>query len=434
MDLKIYLDLLWRRRWVIVLTLVVTLAIAVVGTLLATPQYRSSVLVRVATTTSGQAEWSDTVYAGRLMNTYVEIITSRPTEDQLGIVFGYEEPPVIDVEILSNTELMSITVEDTNPVRAAEAANYLAGLLVDETLTVREFRGNPAFVVEPAAVPDSPSSPNTILNLALGAFAGIAAGLGLAFFFENIDQTLQTNQEIEQLVTTPTLAKIPSVWKWTQDGKAFMNGSSPEGEAFRRLRTNILSLQKRAPLKALMVASAEPNEGKSTTTVNLAYSIAQSGNSVLVVDGDMRRPKMHDVFHLPNEAGLTDVLERGVPAEDVIQETSVPGISLLASGNSDDSPAELLTRPRMAEFLEEVREAYDFVLLDTPALIAVADASIIAPVVDGVLFVVTRTQSQENLVREAWQELEIVNANMVGLVINKSESARRTSRYSYYRN
>lgn len=219
------------------------------------------------------------------------------------------------------------------------------------------------------------------------------------------------------------------------------NGASPEAtlitlrepgsaaaEAYRTLRTNILFSSLDRPLHTLLVTSTAPDEGKSTTLANLAVTMAQAEQRVLVVDCDLRRPSLHTIFGVRNEQGLTSaILEQGegpLPA----QESGVPGLSILTSGPLPPRPADLLGSRRMVALIERMRAAADIVLFDTPPVVAVTDAAALAPRVDGVLLVLQAGQTRRDRAREARLLLEKVKANIVGVVLN---GARLERGYTY---
>jgi capsular exopolysaccharide synthesis family protein len=500
MEIRNYVAILWRRKWIIAATTAVTLIVAVVGTLMATPTYVASTTLRVLTASTGSVGWTDydIVYANRLMNTYVEIATSRPVLEELLTRLDLDKPPQIEVEVLANTELMRITVEDPNPILVQEAANVLAEILVAqsrelyagggktaqeilgqqltqiegeldqarreheslvsqspqdaeriaaisrsielkqqtyatllenyEQVRIREaLQANTISVVDPAAVPQAPSKPHKKLSVALGLMVGLAGGVGLVFLFENLDSTLYTTEQIEQVSGLTALGKIATAEK--QQQITFFNGNSPQAEAFRRLRTNILNLDYDIPLQTLLITSAEPREGKSTIVANLALAMARSGCRIIVVDGDLRLPTLHKIFGLSNEMGLSNILKQEATLDEAVQEGQVPGVWVLTSGASPPNPAELLGSSQMTSLIEQLARQFDVVLVDAPSLIAVTDPAVLAPTVDGVLLVVGRAQARRETVRAACQHLADVRAKSIGVVVNRAE---QDDGYYYY--
>ncbi|MEM7034519.1 MAG: polysaccharide biosynthesis tyrosine autokinase, partial [Chloroflexota bacterium] len=262
--------------------------------------------------------------------------------------------------------------------------------------------------------------------LALGFIVSSAAGLGLMFLFEMFDNRPHSIEDVEALFDYQVLAHIPKV---NETGPFLLNGNSPQGEAYRRLRTNLLIPRDGQVLRSLIITSAEPGEGKSTTAANLALSIAHSGREVIVVDCDMRASAMHLFFDRPNDVGLSSVLIGEVPLDDAIQETDKPGLYLLSSGPASSNTSELLGLPEMEELLDRLTEKYDFVLLDTPPLLAVSDAAILLSRVDRTLLVVDRDQSSPRAIEAATEQLSLVQAKMVGAIINRTDLNKRYPRY-----
>ncbi len=204
--------------------------------------------------------------------------------------------------------------------------------------------------------------------------------------------------------------------------------SSAAAEAYRTLRTNIQFSSIDRPLKTLLVTSTAPDEGKSITLANLAVTMAQSEQRVLLVDCDLRRPSLHSIFGLANDHGLTSALLEQGQGELPILATSVPGLSLLASGPLPPRPADLLGSRRMATLMDRLRASADIVLIDTSPVVAVTDAAVLAPQVDGVLLVLQAGYTRRDRAREARQILEKVKAHIIGVVLN---NARLEGGYSY---
>lgn len=431
MELSFYLAILWRRKWIVFVTTFVTVAVVVAGTLMMPSIYTASATLRVLAS-EGSADWLqyDTDYTNRLMNTYVEIATSNPVLEELRQRLGLEEPPEVKTEILGNSELLQVMVEDQNPVLAAQAANVLAEILIAQSRTDRRGQGNRLVVIEKAVPPEEPTSPRPELNIALGFMVGLAGGVGLIFLFENLDTTLYTTKQIEAATELPVLGKIPLVKK----KHIFFNGTSPEGEAVRFLRTYLLALQperldQQGVFKSLLITSAEPREGKSTIVANLAYTMGQFGRNVVVVDGDLRRPTLHELFDLPNEVGLSDVLRQEATLEDVIQDSHKPGVQVLTSGPEPPNSTDLLGSPQMRALIEQLKQQFDLILLDTPALVVVPDAAVLAQKADGVVLVVGRARVRREAVRAACRHLAHVKARSIGVVVNRAE---QKGGYDYY--
>jgi capsular exopolysaccharide synthesis family protein len=495
-ELRDYLEILWRRKWVVAVTVAVTVTVVVIGTFKATPKYVATATLRVATPPTGSVGYVEynIEHADRLMSTYARIATSGPVLEELVKRLGLDRPPKIEVATVANTELMTISAEDQDPVLARDTVNTLAEILVarsrelytgggevayeiiGEQLTQIEgeldqaraelerlvnqspedaeritaarrsielkeetystllglyeqarvaeaVRVNTLSVIEPAVTPQTPSQPRRALNIAFGFMVGLAGGVGLAFLFENLDTTLYTVEQIEQVTELSALGEVPTAGRQQQIN--LLNGYSSTEEAFRRLRTNIFALGRDVPLHTLLVTSAEPGEGKSTIVINLASTIAQSGRKVIVVDSDLRLPTLHKMFGLANETGLSSILNQEVTLDKAVQESNIDGVEVLTSGPLPPNPDELLDAPGMIALLQQLTQQFDMVLLDTPALLAVADAAILAPAVDGVILVVERAQARQETVRVACRQLAAVKARSISIVVNRAEQRRR---------
>jgi tyrosine-protein kinase len=290
-------------------------------------------------------------------------------------------------------------------------------------------RSNLLSIVAQATTPTSPSGPNLSLALGLGLLVGLIGGLGLAFLFENLSTRMEATDEIEEISGLAVLGSIPV---GQRHGGPLFNSGSPTEEAFRRLRANLLARERGEAGNVLLVTSAEPNEGKSTIVANLGASLAQAGLRVVLVDGDLRVPSLHSIFGVSKFVGLTDVLGGKVQLAKAVQTMDdFPGLDLLPSGRPHDHPAELLASPATGEVLEQLAKDYDVVLVDTPALLALADALSLATEAPDVLVVVSRARTRREDLINAKKQLVGVGANPLGIVVNRAALA--LSYYHYNR-
>lgn len=207
---------------------------------------------------------------------------------------------------------------------------------------------------------------------------------------------------------------------------------SPISEAYRTLRTNIQFSSIDSKPKTLLITSSSPREGKTTTAVNLAVSIAQEGKRTVLLDCDLRKPKIHTIFKISNEAGgLSNILIDEIKAEQGIKETEVPNLYVLPSGKTPPNPSELLSSQKMQQFMEYLRQSFDYIVIDSPPLIVVTDAQIISKYSDACILIVAAGESNRNAVIKAKELLCNVNANLIGVVLNKTDISRE-SYYKYY--
>jgi len=212
---------------------------------------------------------------------------------------------------------------------------------------------------------------------------------------------------------------------------AHNNPKSPIAESFRTLRTNLSFSATDRPVKVLLITSAGPQDGTSVVASNLAVVMAQAGGRVLIVDGDLRNPTMHKFFNLDNSQGLTNLLVQDLDLKEAAHSTEIDGVWIVPSGPIPPNPSELLGSQKMKAFLEKVSVQYDTVILDAPPVIAVTDAAVLAPLVDGVVLVVKAGSSRIDMVKEAKQQLEKANARIIGVVLNEVKTRREDYRYYY---
>ncbi|ADQ45261.1 capsular exopolysaccharide family [Caldicellulosiruptor kronotskyensis 2002] len=211
---------------------------------------------------------------------------------------------------------------------------------------------------------------------------------------------------------------------------ALYNPRSPITESYRMLRTNIQYSSLDKPIKTIVVTSTGPSEGKTVTCANLAVVMAQAGSKVLVIDADLRRPAIHKVFGVSNKVGLTNLLVENKNFEEIVQKDGVEGLDLITSGPIPPNPAELLGSKKFENFLNTISQSYDYIIIDTPPCGSLTDAAIIGRIVDGVILVAAAGEVQIEAIQQAKENLQKVNANIIGVVLNKVK--RQTSSYYYY--
>jgi len=282
-------------------------------------------------------------------------------------------------------------------------------------------------VVDKAVPGARPVRPNKPLNIALGIIIGLVVGVGLAFFIEYLDTSVKTIDDVERSLQCPVLGVIPqNVGLLMEEG-----AESPHAEAYRVLRTNLLFSRKDDKLNTIAVVSAGAGEGKSTTVFNLAAVFAQSGQRTLVVDSDLRRPTLHKMLRLTNNIGLTNYLLRQNALEEVIQTTSLPTLDFLSSGKLPSSSLGILSSAQMKDLISELKQRYDFVFFDSPPIMGVSDASILASEVDMTLQVIQYRRYPQPMNIRAKQLIEKVGGNLVGIVLNNINMSQDESYYYY---
>lgn len=304
-----------------------------------------------------------------------------------------------------------------------------------ETLQVKEIAEkmqnkiteDPIIIHEEPVVSQVPVSPNVTLNLALGAVVGLIFGIGVAFFLEYLDTSVKSLEDVERYLQVPVLAVIPK-----DVGVLYkQSGMSPDAEAYRILRTNIEFNRKNPEDNAITVVSGGAGEGKSTTLVNLAYICAQGGYTTLMIDADLRRPRLHTFFDINNSVGLTNYLTTELMLEDVILQTPVDNLYFMPSGILPADAAGILNSRRMSELIQDVKQRFDLVLVDSPPILGVSDASVLASEVDLTMIVVQHRKLPRNMLMRVKQAVENVGGHVIGVVLNNVD-VRSDSQYQYY--
>lgn len=282
-------------------------------------------------------------------------------------------------------------------------------------------------VINPARPGLVPVQPKKAFYIGLGAFFGLLVGVSLAFFIEYLDTSVKTIDEVERVFQAPVLGVIPqNVGVLIDEG-----ADSSHAEAYRVLRTNILFSRKDESLNTLVVVSAGMGEGKSTTVLNLATVFAQAGQRTLVVDSDLRRPTLHKLLRLSNSTGLVNYLLKQSTLDQVIQNTAVPMLDFMASGKLPGGQVNILGSEPMRNLISELKQRYDFILFDSPPIMGLSDASVLASEVDMAVQIIQYRRYPQLMNIRAKQMVEKVGGNLVGIVLNNINMAQDESYYYY---
>ena len=291
----------------------------------------------------------------------------------------------------------------------------------------KQIQTESIIIHEDPVIPRFAVSPNVMLNLVLGAVVGLVFGIGIAFFLEFLDTSVKTLEDVERYLQVPVLAVIPKEVGILHK----QSGSSPDAEAYRILRTNIEFNRKNPEDNSITVVSGGTGEGKSTTLVNLAYICAQGGYTTLMIDADLRRPRLHTFFDINNAVGLTNYLTTELMLEDVILQTPVDNLYFMPSGILPSDAAGILNSRRMSELIQDVKQRFDLVLVDSPPILGVSDASVLASEVDLTMIVIQHRKLPRNMLLRVKQAVENVGGHVIGVVLNNVD-VRSDSQYQYY--
>ncbi|MBN1230780.1 MAG: polysaccharide biosynthesis tyrosine autokinase [Anaerolineales bacterium] len=420
MEILNYLSILDRRKWVIIVTVIFAFVTTILGVLDMPVSYTATSTLRILTTRVGGTDYSyyDVDYSNRLTQTFANVATSSIVLDELAQ--HVNRIPKITVSAITDTELIQVIVVDEDPELTQYVANKLADILVLKSQEMDISGGTSVniFIVERAELPEKPSSISPMILIVLGVGIGLVGGVGLALIFENIDSRAYSIKDIESMNGLTVVGNIPRV---SEDVDPVLMVNQLQIEAFRRLRTNLFSPARGDKFKSLMVTSAVSSDGKSSVVANLALSIAQLDLTVVIVDANLRKPKIDHIFDLENTLGLTNVLNEEVELSKIIQQTSYPGISAITSGPAILKPAELLSSPLTSRIIHELEGRFDIVLIDSPPSFSVTDPAVIATQVDGVVLVVRAGWVRKEALQSTLKNLQNVNANLIGVIANQTD-------------
>ena len=515
MEIRRYLRVFRRWWWLLVAATLIASVSSYLATRSIPRTYRSRARVMVGESIqSRNPDWMSINTAQQLALTYAELATShrvlQGVVDSLGLQASADVlRGMVSVKLVQGTQLLDITVVDTDPVRAAAIANGVGEQLIsqgpggtasqdaelrrdvleqiddlktridftkkeiqnldaaipkeDSARAIAELKnrrdllqqqvsqwqntyaqlyaaytGNQAnilSIVEQAEPNYAPIGPRTRMNVLLAAVIGALLAVGAILLLEYLDDTVKTGEELSTLTEIPFLGIIPRMHGNDEAGKRLVTLDQPRSnasECFRVLRTNLQFSSLDRPLRTLLVTSPQPTEGKSTTAANLAVVMAQAGRRVVIVDSDLRRPILHRLFDLPNDWGLTGMLfGEGNRGGDGILSTSVDNLRFIPCGPLPPNPSEIIGSQRMEALVERLQEVADLVIFDSPPLLTVADATILAARVDGVLLVADCGVTRRDALRKATESLRQVGAHLLGTVLNRV-NVRSDGYYYYY--
>lgn len=435
MDLRDLLSIL-RARWIFIVATTLLGGLLALGiSLIVPPSYQARVQFYV--TVAGGENAATAAYQGSLgaqqrVQSYAALVESSNIAQQVIAESGAD----IDVDQVVNattasadakTVLLNVAVTDASPQRALKLAEGFAEVLPSAINRLETpDGGGPALakltVVNPPTLPSESVAPKTEQNVAIGFILGLFAGLGIALLINAMDRRVKTKDQLETIAGKPVVGSIP--FRTDEDTKlgeehivSFREGHSPAAESFRRLRTNLQFLNVDKPPKVLVLTSSVAMEGKSETAVNLTLALAEAGNKVLLVEADLRRPRVVNYMSMPDKVGLTNILSGQAVLADVVQETRHQGVDLLACGPLPPNPSELVASETARGLVEELRSKYDYVIIDSPPLLPVTDGSLLARITDGALLVVRSNRTTTDQVSQAVENLEKADAELLGIVM-----------------
>jgi len=453
LDLRAYWRILLRRWWIFVLGVVGAALAAFFISGAITPIYEAKTKVFVqGGQTPGAPSLGDIQTSEKLADNYGDLIKTRPVLEQViqALSLPYSPDVLSDkLSVNSPRSLIEIKARDPDPQLAATIANTTAQTFIDH-FREQQFKQISQFqaslsqfgiaddssivaaqaatistlsIAEEALPPSSPSSPRTMLNVILAAVLGLLVAGLVVFLLEYLDNSIKSPEELKALTGMATLGSVPL--HHTRDGLGPITLAdefqhSPLSESYKFLRINLdFAALGTEGLGALLVTSSGPTEGKTTTAANLAISMAKEGKSVILVDSDLRKPALHRIFDLGDHKGLTNLLLGNATLEEALAKTTVEGLRVIPSGPLPPDVTVVLRSPGMKKMVEQLKTSADLVVLDSPPLLAVSDAMVLAPLVDGALLVVDTKRSGRDAVKRGAESLRQATPSVMGTVLNK---------------
>jgi len=438
-DLRSYLSALRKNWWLIVAGTVLCAGAAVIAYLATPTTYASSVTFYVSTPISdGSNPLSSGQFAVTRVNSYVELLSSEKLAREATAAAGVQVPPrqqegMITGSAELNTVLVTATIKDRDPERVraiAEAVSQTFPRMVDE-LDNQGKSGSAVVVLTTVTGPTVPVvvAPSGRIYGALGLGGGLVIGVIAALLRELLNTSIRSNESLTATLDAPVLGTIH--FDPVTKRLPLIVGdqaASARSEDYRHLRTSLQFVDAAKSAQVLMITSAVPGEGKTTTSVNLALSFVEFGDRVLLISADLLRPKLGSLLTLSESNGLTGLLVGQTRIEDAIQQWGNSGLFYLGSGSLPPNPSELLGGDRMTHLMQDLRSGFDKIIVDAPPLLPVTDAAVASALVDGVVLVVRNGKTTRTQLTAARQKLDAVNARIIGGVLNMRKSTRSEQR------
>jgi len=440
-DLRDYIRIARKRWWMVLTAVLAALGIAVLITVETVPQYATSVTFFVTTPNAGVADaYQGGLFSQQRVKSYQNLLISDRlaqlvAEPGLGLTPNQIRER-ISARAIPETVLLEATVTDNSRNRSRLVAATLATQFKSlvESLETPPGKQDSAVKVEVVAGPETagaPVSPRPLRNLAFACLLGLLVGAAAVMVREVLDTTVKSPQALQDIAGAPVLAGVPFDTS-AKAGPLTMtrSGHNARAEALRQLRTNLQYVDVDRPVKTLVITSAVPGEGKSSTACCLAMLLAEAGQRVLIMDADLRRPRIAEYFGLEGAAGLTTVLAGKASVDEVLQRYGTL-LWVLPSGFLPPNPSELLGSQHMADLLNELRDRFETIIVDCPPLLPVTDAAVVAARADGALLLARSRKTTSAQVTTAVKALQSVDARLLGCVLNMV-ARKGPDAYSYY--
>ena len=443
MELRDYLRIFRKRRWVIAVAILLGTGVAAAGSLATTPVYEGSAkLLVVAKSDPGgdnSSALEGALLSQQLVKSFAQILESRATAQAALRLDPQPFTPSqlqskVSAEPVPETLLIELRVNDTDPRKAKRLTNSVARAFMMTVPTLQSGSVLRASLVEPALTPTIPIKPRTRLNVLLGFLLGLLLGISLAILREFLDRSIKMPEELEVSAGAPVVGNIPPFKASKQPTPVSDQPRTAVAEAFRKLRTNFAFLGVDRQSLCCVITSPAAADGKSTVAANLAIALAQAGKRVAIIDADLRKPTQHRIFGLHQRVGTTTVLLDQASVHDAIQLLGPDMPAVLTSGQLPPNPSELLGSHRMEELIGELRAAYEVVLVDCAPLLPVTDPMVVSRFTDGILLVARSGVTTRDQAQVARAVCTKAGAKVFGAVLNATPITEgdQPAYYAYY--
>ncbi|NLC18117.1 MAG: polysaccharide biosynthesis tyrosine autokinase [Clostridiales bacterium] len=463
------IKLLYKRMlWIVLITALALAATFAVNKYLISESYTASVQFYVNTQDSQtqKIDLNELNYAQKVVNTYINFLKTKVFYNML--IEETRLPYTVDmlkdcirITVVSNTEIFQVSVTTNSASDSFELAKAIQNIAPDFIKSIKNT--TEISVVDPVVMPRQPSGPHVLLNTAIGGLMGFVLSVLLVFIWELIDVNVKDEEELKQRYNKPVIGNIPSyqgndavreklrrILPGRNKNRQAGRGKAKSGgldkiidentkfiitEAYRALRSNLRYTLRKDGCKIIMINSPMPEDGKSTTCANLGITMAQTGARVLLVDCDLRKGKLHRFFNFKSMPGLSDILSGLASETEVIHSTAYKNLHVLPMGSKPPNPAEMLASVHMEELIAKLAKSYDYIIIDTPPINVVSDVIGLVKLVDGMLIVVRQAVTSHPNIAGALSKYELVNANILGFVLNgviRKQGLKSKSGY-YYR-
>ena len=443
---------LLKKGWklMVIFMLLGAAASYAISTYFITPMYSSNLSLYVLSSSSiGTNSASDINFSSRLARTYIIILKEQTVREQVANklhtkISSGQLSNMVTFEAVDDTEVIKISATSSDPELSAEICNVY-GSVAPEVLQ-RVVKAGSVEIIGKARASGSPISPNIRTNTLYGAIAGVAAAIMIVLLRVLIDNTVQSEEEFKRIVGIPVWASIPSFTNSAKDKRhkgsdaaalrrTIINSQTPFAitEAYKNARTSMSFSITDSSAKAVVITSCEPDAGKSTTVANLAMTMAKTNAKVLIVDSDLRKPIQHKYFKIDNSKGLSGVLAGHYSVGSCIKEVA-KNLYLMPSGVIPPNPSELIASRNMSQLIKELKNVYDYIFFDAPPASVVTDATVLAPKLDGVLFIVRQNRTEYSDVQKIIDDINRLDGKILGTIITDSSnfSSIGLSRYKAY--